>query len=184
MPVPNATSTPAVHSLSKASLTSAFAPRSNESPAVSLHGGVQGFDSHVWEPILNVRDAKLFTPEELAYVESELPGQSAVIFARTSEDGEEGYPGRLRVETLVALVPPKGKAIEEDGAHCLGSVVVVYRAQLEEDDKVTPINLTQVRSKCFIQCCHNSCPRDVSSTGASTSMLPSKTASLASKTTN
>lgn len=130
--------------LAKGDASSTFSPRSNESPSVSLHGGVQGFDARVWEPILNVRDTKLFTKNEVAYVESELAGQSAVVFTRTSEDGEEGYPGCLRVEVLVALVPPKGKAVEDSGAYCLGSVVIVYRAKLEDEGKVTPINLTQV----------------------------------------
>lgn len=126
--------------------SSAFQPISNESPTVSLHGGPGGFDNQVWEPILNVRETKLFSPEEVAYIESELPGQSAVVFSRVSPDGEEGYPGTLRVETLVALVPPKGKAVEESGAYCLGSVLIVYRARLEDTDKVSPVNLTQVRA--------------------------------------
>ena len=124
---------------------SPFLPVSNESPTVSLHGGPGGFDNQFWQPILDVRQSTLFSPEEIAYVESELPGQCVVVFARTSPDGEEGYPGTLRVETLVALVPPKGKAVEESGASCLGSVVIIYRAKLLDKDKVTPVNLTQVR---------------------------------------
>ena len=131
--------------MTKASTTSTFTPLSNESPVVSLHGGRQGFDSHAWEPLPHPGAATLFTPAERAWLESEAPGQSAVVFARTSEDGEEGYPGRLRTEVLVALVPPRGKAIEEEnGGWCLGSVVVLYRAKLEDEGKVTPINLTQV----------------------------------------
>ena len=135
--------------LSKASAAGDFAPRPNEKPTVSLHGGVQGFDSHLWEPVLDPSLVQLFTPAELAYVQSELPGQASVVFARTSTDGEEGFPGALRVEVLVGLAAPRGKAVdEESGEYCLGSLVVVYRARLEEEGKVTPINLTQVRIHC------------------------------------
>ena len=148
MPVPISSSDaagPAAHTLTKASTTSTFTPLSNESPAVSLHGGREGFDARLWAPLAHPSAATLLTPAELAWLEREAPGQSAAVFARTSEDGEEGYPGRLRTEVLVALVPPRGKAVEESGAWCLGSLVVLYRAKLEEEDKVTPINLTQVR---------------------------------------
>jgi hypothetical protein len=136
---------PAAHTLSKAGTTSAFAPLSNESPTVSLHGGRTGFDAHVWETLPGPGAATLLTPSERAWLEAEAVGPSAAVFARTSDDGEEGYPGRLRTEVVVALVPPKGKAIDErDGGYCLGSLLVLYRAKLEEEEKVTPINLTQV----------------------------------------
>ncbi|EKM58733.1 uncharacterized protein PHACADRAFT_27149 [Phanerochaete carnosa HHB-10118-sp] len=130
--------------LTKAAAQGQFSPRPNEKPTVSLHGGVQGFDSHLWEPLLDPNAVQLFTPAELVTIQSDFPGQSSVIFARTSDDGEEGYPGRLRVEVFVGLVSPKGKAIDElTGEYCLGSLVIVYRAKLEGEDKVTPINLTQ-----------------------------------------
>ncbi|KIP05417.1 hypothetical protein PHLGIDRAFT_128902 [Phlebiopsis gigantea 11061_1 CR5-6] len=139
LPVPAAPVT-----LTKGAATAQFFPQANEKPAVSLHGGVAGFDSHVWEPTLDIRAATLFTPAEVAFAESRFAPQSAAVFARTSPDGEEGFPGALRVETLVALVPPSGKAIDDaTGAYCLGSVLIVYRAKLEGTEGVTPINLTQ-----------------------------------------
>jgi aldose 1-epimerase len=50
-----------------------------------LHGGVRGFDKHVWQA------------ERMA-------GRSAgVIFSRTSPDGEEGYPGTLAVRVSYEL---------------------------------------------------------------------------------
>lgn len=64
---------------------------------------------------------------------------TAVILERISPDGEEGFPGTLRVEFLVGLQAATGNAAS------LGSVVLVYRARLEEQGKVTPINMTQVR---------------------------------------
>ncbi|GJE89745.1 galactose mutarotase-like protein [Phanerochaete sordida] len=130
--------------LAKGPAQGALAPRPNEKPTVSLHGGVQGFDAHVWEPLLDPSEAQLFTPAERATIQADFPGQAGVVFARTSDDGEEGYPGRLRVEVFVGLAGPRGKAIDEaTGEYCLGSLVVVYRAKLEDADKVTPINLTQ-----------------------------------------
>ncbi|PSR73726.1 hypothetical protein PHLCEN_2v10445 [Hermanssonia centrifuga] len=135
--------------LTRNGLTSTFAALPNESPSVSLHGGPIGFDSLPWTPIplpyfpsaQDEGDARplLFTNAELETIQSEL--QTSVLFYRISEDGEQGFPGKLRVEALVGLVDPRGPATGEE--YPLGSVVIVYRARLEEEGKVTPINLTQ-----------------------------------------
>ncbi len=119
-------------------------PRANERETVSLHGGVTGWDSVPWTPLFDPSQIQLFTPAELETIGAELQPPSAVVFTRTSEDGEEGFPGRVRVEVLVALVPPKGNQVEKEETN-LGAVVLLYRAKLEEEGKVTPINLTQVR---------------------------------------
>jgi aldose 1-epimerase len=47
-----------------------------------LHGGTKGFSHHVWEARASA---------------------GAVAFTRTSPDGEEGYPGTLRVEVIYRL---------------------------------------------------------------------------------
>lgn len=47
-----------------------------------LHGGVRGFDKWVWEYRLE---------------------EDGIHFLRTSPDGEEGYPGNLRVEVVYTL---------------------------------------------------------------------------------
>lgn len=75
-----------------------------------LHGGVRGFDKQMWE--MSTRNSAQ---------------GSSVIFSRTSPDGEEGYPGNLRVTVTYTLTEKN-------------EVIVEYRATT---DKATPVNLTQ-----------------------------------------
>jgi aldose 1-epimerase len=63
----------------------------NEPPANHLHGGVRGFDKHVWEAA---------------------PAHDRVVFRRTSPAGEEGYPGALDVEVAYALTEADELRIE------------------------------------------------------------------------
>ena len=73
-----------------------------------LHGGVRGFDRVLWnvEPIA---------------------GKNALSFTRTSADGEEGYPGNLRVQVTYTLTDAN-------------EMIVDYTATT---DKPTIVNLTQ-----------------------------------------
>jgi aldose 1-epimerase len=75
-----------------------------------LHGGNVGFDKVLWqgEP-LKVKDG------------------AGVAFTRTSPDGEEGYPGTLKVRVTYTLTNAN-------------ELIVAYEATT---DKATPINLTQ-----------------------------------------
>ncbi|XP_068135672.1 galactose mutarotase [Hyperolius riggenbachi] len=70
----------------------------------SIHGGLKGFDKVLW------------TPEVI---------ENGVQFSYTSADGEEGYPGELRVWVTYTLVG--------------GDLTVNYKAQT---NKTTPVNLT------------------------------------------
>ena len=73
-----------------------------------LHGGNKGFDKVLWaaEPVA---------------------GRNAIAFTRTSPDGEEGYPGNLRVRVTYTLTDAN-------------ELIVDYSATT---DKATPVNLTQ-----------------------------------------
>lgn len=71
----------------------------------SLHGGRRGFDKYIWD--------------------YQIKGER-VCFSRVSEDGEEGYPGRL--EMTVAF------SFGDDGA-----LAIDYTAKTDRD---TPVNLT------------------------------------------
>nr|WP_290698974.1 aldose epimerase family protein [Halomonas sp. UBA3074] len=75
-----------------------------------LHGGDQGFDKVLWqaEPFENDTG-------------------SGLVLRYTSEDGEEGYPGRLETEVTYTLTDAD-------------ELMVDYRAVT---DKATPVNLTQ-----------------------------------------
>ena len=73
----------------------------------ALHGGLKGFDKVVWKPTL-------------------LDKALGVKFAYTSPDGEEGYPGTLKVEVTYTLNKDNELRID-------------YTATT---DKATPINLT------------------------------------------
>ena len=72
----------------------------------SLHGGVKGFNFHVWDACRI--------------------DEQTVEFSRLSPDGEEGFPGNLRVKVVFKLT--------DDNA-----VDITYHA---ETDKATIINLT------------------------------------------
>jgi aldose 1-epimerase len=130
-----------------------------ETPVVSLHGGPTGFASLPFTLLSSPQtESNLFTRAELSHLInspslSSPTATSYALFRHVSPDGDQGYPGTLTVEVLVALLePPKqerkyqrpgeSKPVMEPSK--LGSLVYVYRAKV--DKGVTPINLTQVRT--------------------------------------
>jgi len=74
-----------------------------------LHGGIKGFDKVIWSA---------------STISDTIP---ALILSYTSKDGEEGYPGNLKVTVRYSLNDDNELFIE-------------YHA---ETDKSTPVNLTQ-----------------------------------------
>ncbi len=75
-----------------------------------LHGGLVGFDKHLW-------NAKIADSEDV----------TMLTLARSSTDGEEGYPGNLQV-TVTYSIPKKSNEI-----------IIDYEATT---DKPTIVNLT------------------------------------------
>ena len=115
-------------------------------PGVSLHGGPNGFDNVDWE-VIHPSQATLFNDEEKVTIAT-IP--SSAIFGYTSSDGDQGFPGTLRTEVLVGLLNPEQLNTAVPGSDLpLGSILFVYRAKLLDENKVTPINLTQVISFSF-----------------------------------
>ncbi|KAF8055540.1 galactose mutarotase-like domain-containing protein [Lyophyllum atratum] len=141
------------HILERNGIKSEFTAVANENPRVSLHGGPIGFDAVPWTLLTSANPATLFSEAELKHLSS--PNVAFAIFRLISADGDQGYPGKLVIEALVALVGPgeqerkyrtpadvpQAIAPEYD----LGSIVLTYRAKLDEVGKktVTPLNLTQ-----------------------------------------
>lgn len=72
----------------------------------SLHGGIKGFDKVIWNAAPN--------------------GDSSVKMSYESKDGEEGYPGNLKVEVTYTLTSDNELKIEYSGT----------------TDKATPVNLS------------------------------------------
>lgn len=70
-----------------------------------LHGGVRGFDKRMWQVA---------------------PGENALVCARLSPDGEEGYPGNLQVQVTFTLTEDNTLSIQYDAL----------------SDRDTPVNLT------------------------------------------
>ncbi|EMD31497.1 hypothetical protein CERSUDRAFT_127368 [Gelatoporia subvermispora B] len=135
--------TPEPLALSRGGHTSTLAPLANEAPTVSLHGGPEGFDARAWTPLPDIGAAQLFSDAEKQTIAARVP--AAVVSVLESPDGDQGFPGALRVEVLVGLVPPNAPpaAGADKPEWLLGSVLLVYRARLIDADKVTPVNLTQ-----------------------------------------
>ncbi len=75
----------------------------------TLHGGVQGFDKQIWTAETTIDD-----------------DEATLTLTYTSKDGEEGYPGNLKVMVTYAL--------KNDN-----SLQIDYQATT---DRATPINLT------------------------------------------
>lgn len=86
-----------------------YALAANNGPN-SLHGGLKGFDKKLWAAELFDRD-----------------GNVGVVYSLVSPDGDEGFPGNVKVQVTYTLTKNNELSVE-------------YEATT---DKATPINLTQ-----------------------------------------
>ncbi|KAK7006229.1 galactose mutarotase-like protein [Favolaschia claudopus] len=143
------------HKVERNGISSEVTAILNEGSRVSLHGGPTGFDAVPWKLLTPEDPPKLFNAKELSHIPqlASSPPSSHAIFRLVSPDGDQGFPGKLIVEVLIAVVEPgdqeriyrKPGEVADNQEYDLGSVVFVYRAKLDEGSKklVTPINLTQ-----------------------------------------
>ncbi|KAJ7767230.1 galactose mutarotase-like domain-containing protein [Mycena metata] len=141
------------HKVERHGIASELTTILNEGTRVSLHGGPTGFDALPWKLLTPEDPPTLFTAKELAHIPISSSPSSHAVFRLVSPDGDQGYPGKLITEALVAVIEPgdqerkyrKPGDTAENEEYDLGSVVFVYRAKLDEGDKkvVTPVNLTQ-----------------------------------------
>jgi aldose 1-epimerase len=83
-----------------------------------LHGGKKGFDKKVWEVVRQGRSAKELDATKKGFVE--------IVFRYVSEDGEEGYPGKLDTEVTYTLTNDNELSIK----------------YVATTDKATVVNLT------------------------------------------
>lgn len=116
-----------------------------EGPKVSLHGGPEAFDRLVFPTTADISTAKLFTPAEISSLKSF--SSASGLFSHTSPDGDQGFPGELLVEVIVALTNPSRTYDPKTYERQLGSFVIIYRAKVTSpksgERALTPINLTQ-----------------------------------------
>ncbi|KAJ7129045.1 galactose mutarotase-like domain-containing protein [Mycena filopes] len=142
------------HKVERKGITSEVTAILNEGTRVSLHGGPVGFDALPWTLLTPEDPPTLFTAKELAHIPISSSPSSHAVFRLVSPDGDQGFPGKLITEALVAVIEPgeqertyrkPGDAAPENVEYDLGSVVFVYRAKLDEGERkvVTPVNLTQ-----------------------------------------
>jgi aldose 1-epimerase len=135
------------------SVTSSFIALPNESPKVSLHGGPIGFDALVFHQLDAPDKLTLFSAtEKQVIVQGAIP--SYALFEHVSPDGDQGFPGEMKVEVLIGLTGPSAaQVVGSQEEYDLGSLFLVYRAKVTGKDGkkiVSPINLTQVWS--FLRC--------------------------------
>ncbi|WON75943.1 aldose epimerase family protein [Serratia sp. UGAL515B_01] len=100
-----------------------------------LHGGLRGFDKYIWQA---------------------QPDGDGIIFSRTSADGEEGYPGNLRVCHRIGLTennvmtlsfsaetdkPTLVNLVNHSYYNLLGHTHLIHNQQLKiEADFITPVD--------------------------------------------
>jgi aldose 1-epimerase len=91
----------------------------------ALHGGLKGFDKRVWQA--KVDPEFQFYAADSSGKATQINAGPSLELTYTSKDGEEGYPGNLKVKAVYTLMPDNGLRLE-------------YTATTDKD---TVLNLTQ-----------------------------------------
>ncbi len=115
---------------------------------MSIHGGPEGLDRHLFTRLPSLSDSQLFTKDEIdSIVEKAGTGHEVAIFAKTSPEGDQGFPCELYVESLFLSTAASKQWDPVTYRRALGSLIINHRAvvrQPEESAKViSPLNLTQ-----------------------------------------
>ena len=115
---------------------------------MSLHGGPEGLDQHLFTRLPSLSDSQLFTIAELKLIaEMAGTGHEIAIFARTSPEGDQGFPGELYVESLFVSTAASKEWDPATYRRSLGSLLINYRAVIRAPEGsakiISPLNLTQ-----------------------------------------
>lgn len=114
----------------------ARAQRAQRDMSLEQHGP---FDQVYWTR-LDDAASMLYKPEEYSMLDAH------AVYAIESPNGDQGYPGRLRVEALIGVSSAGEDAdefMEMALGRCLGQAHVEYRAVLLDETVATPVNLAQ-----------------------------------------
>ena len=100
------------------------------------------FDRAIWQHI-TTQESLYFRNSGYISAPTSNASKPSAIFAIESPDEDNGYPGKLRIEALIAVLPAENDA--QDGAvTSQGRVLLQYRTSLPADGptRATPLNLT------------------------------------------
>lgn len=111
-------------------------PSENPSSSTSLLQSGP-FDRCIWRTI----DPN----QSLLFSESDPNSDHSQIFAIESPSDDNGYPGHLRVEVQIQLLPPTSNETDSNLGTSTGKVSILYRTKLLDSSSTvitTPVNLT------------------------------------------
>ncbi|KAG6078581.1 hypothetical protein E4U30_005118 [Claviceps sp. LM220 group G6] len=96
----------------------------------TLHGGIRGWGKRMWIGPMLISD------REVPGV-ANLQDSETVVFSLISEDGDEGFPGKVEAQVTYTT----GTQIDENGKKIV-ILGIEYEAELVDGADETPINLT------------------------------------------
>lgn len=106
-----------------------YALIANDGPN-TLHGGIRGWGKRMWTGPMLISD------REVPGV-ANLQDSETVVFSWISEDGEQGFPGKVEAQVTYTT----GIQIDENGKKIV-ILGIEYEAELVDGAEETPINMT------------------------------------------